>query len=137
MKYTKDMLATVVYNDLHNSLITLSGRSDFDVLSSCGGMSWLHDLIEKNNSITIEDALQQFAKCDGDTGAWAVGIMRDVGDKLYPEFRSTVLNSLHGDNCTMVARSCRHKLSSSEKEQLRRQFRAQEEPSTNLEMELK
>jgi hypothetical protein len=140
MMYDKTTLAKQFFDDNVTALNALAARfglAQFDAVASCDGIAWLKGQIDANPGMTLDDVAGAFQTSSGDRGAWASGVLRDVGDKLYPEFRAAMLAALHGDNCTMVAKHCRNKLTSVEKDQLRRQFRAREEPSTDLETELK
>jgi|WetSurMetagenome_2_1015567.scaffolds.fasta_scaffold248464_1 hypothetical protein len=140
MKYAKTTLAKRLFDDeisALNALAARHGMTGFDALAACDGMSWLKDQIDSNPVMTLDEFSAAFTASGGDVGAWASAIMRDIGDNLYPELRSVFIAALHGDNCTVVAKHCRNKLSSAEKEQLRRQFTTHEEPSTDLETELR
>jgi hypothetical protein len=103
----------------------------------CEGIGWLRSQLAAKPAMTLAEFIPAFQAAQGDRGAWAAALMRDLGDIMHPELRAAVMAELHGDNCTMVAKHCRNRLTSVEKDQLRKQFTARETPSTDLESELK
>jgi hypothetical protein len=132
MAYDKSTLAATIIDAEVNyvrSLAKKAGIINQNPELNCCGIQWALKKIS-DGVLTAEDLRLAFiAEFDGDKGAWAAGLLSNQWDDLYPEFRNSLIDALHGDNCTHVMMRISQKLSSGQKSKIRKRFLAEKKRS--------
>lgn len=119
--YTMDSPVSAVFSAEMEAVNALTRRG------YCSGLIWTRDtFLHENPRATLADLQEAFLALHNsgseDIGAWVSGLLGNQWSDLPDTFRGALLPILSGDECLLVMKRARGKMTAAERSALRKQF---------------